>query len=97
MKETGKSLSELASVMTVYPQVMINVKVSDMGKARFYDDAEIKNAISQAEKTLRENGRVLVRVSGTEPLVRVMAEGKDKKVIETVAKEVASVINNRLI
>ena len=97
MKETGKSLSELASVMTVYPQIMINVRVSDMGKARFYDDEEIKNAIKEAEKSLGENGRVLVRVSGTEPLVRVMTEGRDKKEIERAAKEIASVVNKRLI
>ena len=97
MKKTGKSLSELASVMTVYPQVMINVKVSDMGKARFYDDEEIKNAISQAGRALGEKGRVLVRVSGTEPLVRVMLEGKDKKQIETLANEIATVVKNRLI
>lgn len=97
MKKTGKKLSELASCMTVYPQTMINVRVSKMGKARFADDEEVANAIAQAEKQLGDTGRVLVRVSGTEPLVRVMLEGEDKKQIETLAKEIAEVIKSRLI
>ena len=97
MKKTGKKLSELASCMTVYPQTMINVRVSKMGKARFADDEEVANAIAQAEKQLGDTGRVLVRVSGTEPLVRVMLEGENKKQIETLAKEIAEVIKLRLI
>ncbi|MGN1195680.1 MAG: phosphoglucosamine mutase, partial [Acutalibacteraceae bacterium] len=97
MKKTGKTLSELASCMKVYPQTMINVKVSKMGKARFADDEEVKNAIVQAEKQLVNTGRVLVRVSGTEPLVRVMLEGENKKQIETLAREIADVIKARLI
>lgn len=97
MKKTGKKLSELASCMTVYPQTMINVRVSAMGKARYADDKEIKTAVSQAEKELGSKGRVLVRVSGTEPLVRVMLEGEDKKQIETLASEIAEVVRNRLI
>ena len=97
MKKTGKKLSELASCMTVYPQTMINVRVSKMGKARFADDEEVANAIAQAEKQLGNTGRVLVRVSGTEPLVRVMLEGENKKQIETLAKEIAEVIKSRLI
>ena len=83
--------------MSVYPQTMINVRVSHMGKARFNDDEEIRNAIVQAEKQLGDKGRVLVRVSGTEPLVRVMLEGEDKDTIETLAKEIANVVENRLI
>lgn len=97
MKKTKKKLSELAKDMTVYPQTMVNIKVSDMGKARFYDDEEIKNAISEAEKELLSNGRVLVRVSGTEPLIRVMLEGKDKNKIDVLANEIADVIKKRLI
>lgn len=97
MKKTGKPLSKLASVMTVYPQTMINVRVSKMGKARFGDDEEVANAIAQAEKQLGKDGRVLVRVSGTEPLVRVMLEGKNKKQIETLANEIAQVVKTRLI
>ncbi len=97
MKKSGKKLSELVSPIPVYPQVMINVRVSKMGKARFTDDEEVKNAIAQAKKQLGDEGRVLVRVSGTEPLVRVMLEGENKKQIETLAKEIAEVIKSRLI
>ena len=97
MAETKKPLSELASCMTVYPQTMINIRVSDMGKARYKDDEEIKNAIKLAEKELGDKGRVLVRVSGTEPLVRVMLEGEDKNQIETLAQEIAEVVRKRLI
>ena len=97
MKATGKKLSELASVMQVFPQTLINVRVSDFGKARFPNDEEIKNAIKEAEKELGDDGRVLVRVSGTEPLVRVMIEGKNEEKINTLAQEIAQVIKERLL
>lgn len=97
MKETGKKLSELAEVMQIFPQTLINVKVSDFGKARFPHDEEIKKAVAEAEKELGDDGRVLVRVSGTEPLVRVMLEGKDKTKIDTLAQELAAVIKERLL
>ena len=97
MKESGKKLSELADVMKVFPQTLINVRVSDFGKARFPRDNEIKKAIEAAEKELGENGRVLVRVSGTEPLVRVMLEGKDEEKINVLAQEIAQVIRERLL
>ncbi len=97
MKRTGKKLSELAAEMEVFPQVLINVRVSQMGKARYDKDEEIKKAIKTAEKELGETGRVLVRVSGTEPLVRVMLEGKDKEKIQVLAEEIAEVVKERLI
>ena len=97
MKRTGKKLSELADEMEVYPQVLVNVKVSQMGKKRYENDEEIKNAIKSAEKELGDSGRVLVRVSGTEPLVRVMLEGKDEKQITVLADEIAQVVKERLI
>ncbi|MBP3328689.1 MAG: phosphoglucosamine mutase [Clostridia bacterium] len=97
MKRTGKKLSELADEMEVYPQVLVNVKVSQMGKKRYENDEEIKNAIKSAEKELGDTGRVLVRVSGTEPLVRVMLEGKDEKQITVLADEIAQVVKERLI
>lgn len=97
MKETGKKLSDLASEMQVFPQVLINVRVSDFGKVKFPRDKEIKNAIEAAEKELGTDGRVLVRVSGTEPLVRIMLEGKDKEKINILAQELAEVIKERLI
>lgn len=97
MKRTGKKLSELAAEMTVFPQVLINVRVSQMGKARYNNDLEIKKAIESAERELGEEGRVLVRVSGTEPLVRVMLEGKDEAKITLLAEEIAEVVRERLI
>ncbi|MBR2877424.1 MAG: phosphoglucosamine mutase, partial [Clostridia bacterium] len=97
MQETKKKLSLLAGQMKVYPQTLINVRVSDFGKARFPHDEEIKKAISSAEGELGEDGRVLVRVSGTEPLVRVMLEGKDEEKINNLATEIADVIKERLI
>ena len=97
MKATGKKLSELASVMQVFPQTLINVRVSDFGKAKFPHVEEIKNAISEAQKELGNDGRVLVRVSGTEPLVRVMIEGKNEEKINHLAQEIAQVIKERLL
>ncbi|MGI6248434.1 MAG: phosphoglucosamine mutase [Acutalibacteraceae bacterium] len=97
MKKTGKRLSDLASIMQVYPQVLINVKVSNMGKVRYSSDNEIQKAISEAERILGDDGRVLVRVSGTEPLVRVMLEGKDEALISELAEEIAEVVRERLI
>ena len=97
MKETGKKLSELANEMKVYPQTLINIRVSDFGKARFPHDNEIKNAIAAAEKELGNDGRVLVRVSGTEPLIRVMLEGNDENKITVLAEELADVIKARLV
>ncbi|MCR4925377.1 MAG: phosphoglucosamine mutase, partial [Clostridiales bacterium] len=97
VKKSGKKLSELASCMTVYPQVMINVRVSQFGKARFNSDKEIKHAIAVAEEELGSTGRVLVRVSGTEPLVRVMLEGEDTEQIERLAQTIADVVKARLV
>ena len=96
LKKTGKKLSELASEMTSYPQVNKNVRVSQMGKVRFSTDKSIKIAIEEAEKELGNTGRILVRVSGTEPLVRIMVEGEDKALIEKLASEVAQVVEERL-
>ncbi|HZJ78314.1 MAG TPA: phosphoglucosamine mutase [Clostridia bacterium] len=97
MKQTGKTLGELASEMEVFPQVMINVKVSNIGKVRYSSDIEIKKAIEKAEKELGDKGRVLVRVSGTEPLVRVMLEGRDKAMISKLGEDIAQVVKDRLI
>ena len=97
MKETGRRLSELADEMTVFPQTLINVRVSDFGKVRFPRDEEIKKAIDAAEAELGDNGRVLVRVSGTEPLVRVMIEGQDEAKINILAQEIAQVVKERLL
>ncbi len=97
MKRTGKTLRELADEMEVYPQVMKNVRVSNIGKVRYAADEEIRKAIAEAEKELSDSGRVLVRVSGTEPLVRVMLEGKDEEQIERLCDEIVEVVRERLI
>ncbi len=97
IKQSGKKLSELASGIETYPQVMINVGVSNIGKVRCSTDEEIRKAVMSAEKELGEEGRVIVRVSGTEPLIRIMVEGKDKAQIQRLANEIALVVKERLI
>lgn len=97
MKTTGKSLQTLANEMEVFPQVLINVPVSKYGRVRFTSDIEVKNAIRQAEEELGNTGRVLVRVSGTEPLVRIMLEGKDTEKIQLLGEAIAEVIRERLV
>ncbi len=97
LKESGKTLSELASDIEIFPQVTINVRVSNIGKIRYSNDDEIKKAITSAEAELGNSGRVLVRVSGTEPLVRIMVEGKNEKQIKRLADEIAAVVKERLI
>ena len=97
VKDTGKTLKELADEMEVYPQVLINVRVSKFGKAQFKKDKEVQNAIAKAEEKLGTDGRILVRISGTEPLIRVMLEGKDFDKISELGETVASVIRERLV
>lgn len=97
LKSTGKKISELASEMQVYPQVLINVRVSNFGKARLDKDEEVQLAIREASEKLGDTGRVLVRVSGTEPLARVMLEGEDYNQIKSLAESIAKVIEERLV
>ncbi len=97
LKLSGKKLSELAGEIEIFPQTMVNVRVSQIGKVRYAKDAEIKKAIASAEQELGDQGRVLVRVSGTEPVIRVMVEGKDEEMIARLADEIASVVKDRLI
>ena len=97
LAHTAKKLQTLADEMEVYPQVPINVRVSNYGRVRFADDKEIKNAIASAEEELGDTGRVLVRVSGTEPLVRVMLEGKDQQKIRELGESIAEVVRERLV
>ena len=97
LKESGKTLKELADEMRVYPQVLYNVRVSNYGRVRFPDDKEIQTAIQSAEAELGDTGRVLVRVSGTEPLVRVMLEGEDEEKIRTLGESIAEVVRERLV
>ena len=88
MAETGKSLAELTAGIPRYPQVLLNIKVTQ--KDAFASDPAVANAIQNAEKALGEDGRVLVRASGTEPLARVMVEGKDLDEVRRLAENIAA-------
>lgn len=92
MVETGRKLSDLASVMEVLPQALINAKVPNHKKDKFMEYAEISEAIRQVEERFGGEGRVLIRPSGTEPLVRVMIEGKNQEEIDQEAKKLADLI-----
>lgn len=90
--QSKKTLSELASVMKVLPQALVNARVSNLKKEYYMDNKEIADAIAELEKKFDGAGRVLIRPSGTEPLVRVMIEGNDQQMIEEEAKELAALI-----
>lgn len=96
MKRTSEKLSTLAKVMERMPQMLINVKVSAEGKLAFYTDKEVKAEIKRVTDILGDRGRILVRVSGTEPLVRVMLEGENLEEIQSLAEESAQVVRERL-
>ena len=93
MRETGRPLSELSDQMTEYPQVLLGVKVSD--RQAWQSDADIQAAITHAETALTGRGRLNVRASGTEKLVRVMAEGPDQNEIDSTASEIAALIQKK--
>lgn len=90
VKNNGKKLSELGSLMKKYPQLLVNVRVKT--KDGWQDNAAIKAAIKAGEDELGDSGRILVRPSGTEPLIRVMAEGPDLKDLERIVHEIAAVV-----
>lgn len=96
LADSSIKLSDLSNIMIKYPQVLINVKISNDKKSDFYMNDKIKNSIIKFEDLLGTDGRVLVRPSGTEPLIRVMLEGKDFELINKYAKEIANVIGNEL-
>lgn len=90
--ETKKTMSELASIMTVLPQALVNATVPNHKKESYMEYPEIAAAIAKLNEKFAGEGRVLIRPSGTEPLVRVMIEGRDKELIETEAKKLAQLI-----
>ena len=90
-------LSSLATLMTRFPQVLVNVEVSNEGKLRFYTDRKIKEATQRVQNQLGRKGRILVRPSGTEPLLRVMVEGESEAEIQELANYVADVIREQLV
>jgi phosphoglucosamine mutase len=94
MSSTGKSLQELASAMKVYPQVLINVPEVD--KSKVNSDPELQKVVQEAKTELGETGRVLLRASGTEPLVRVMVEAQDAGTAQSWAERIARVVEKQL-
>ena len=92
--EEDKKASEVASIIKLYPQVLVNAKVDNDKKYNYEKDEKIKTAIEKLEKEFAGNGRVLIRPSGTEPLVRVMIEGEDQEYITKRANEIAKLIEN---
>lgn len=97
MVDTGNPLSELAQVMEVLPQALVNAKVPNHKKESFMEYPEIAGAIAELEEKFAGEGRVLIRPSGTEPLVRVMIEGKNQTQIEEEAKKLAELIMNTML
>ena len=94
MQFTGKSLHELKSGMRKYPQVLINIKISQKINLDKHDDIQL--AITSAEQQLGERGRVLLRASGTEPLIRVMVEGEQDDVVQRCADDLANAVRNSI-
>jgi len=95
MKQSEKKLSELAKIMQKLPQVLVNVKVKAQYKNTYFNDNDIKTEIEKIEKSLADKGRVLIRPSGTEPLIRVMIEGPDFDIINEKAKALAKLIKRK--
>jgi phosphoglucosamine mutase len=96
MKEKNTKLSKLAGIMKVMPQVLVNAHVSEEKKKSYMEDEIIKNKIAEIENHFHGNGRVLIRPSGTEPLVRVMIEGENQQELDSYANDLATLIEERL-
>ena len=96
LKESGKKASELAKLMNVYPQVLVNAKVNNDKKQKYLENEDVKNEIERISKKFDNEGRVLIRPSGTEPLIRVMIEGKDIASITEEAEKLAKLIEEKL-
>lgn len=96
VKKSGQKLSDLASELVVYPQVLVNAAIKNENKKKYTRDEEISEEIKKIEKIMAGEGRVLIRPSGTEPLVRVMIEGQDQEVISRLAKDLADLISRKM-
>jgi len=94
MAATGRTLSDLASELTTYPQVLVNVRVDR--KLDLNTVPEVASVIATVESRLAGNGRLLIRYSGTEPLLRIMIEGKDQREIAEWAEEIAEAVRQHL-
>ena len=96
MLEKNKKLSELCKVIKKYPQVLLNVKVKNEKKPQLETDEEIQLTINELKKEFGDNGRVLVRASGTEPIIRIMLEGEDQNILKKEAEKLANLIKIKL-
>lgn len=94
--KSGKTASELANSLTKYPQVLLNAIVSNENKHGYMEDAEVAKRIAEIEAHFHGEGRVVIRPSGTEPLVRVMLEGKDEIEMRKMAADLVKLIETRL-
>ena len=92
LKLFHKPLSEAAGLMKTYPQTLLNIRATPEMKASLSQDARVQGEIERQNDRLGGDGRVLVRASGTEPLIRIMVEGQDIGEIEAIAREIADVI-----
>lgn len=95
LQQSGRKLGELKKKMRKFPQVLVNVRVAD--KSKYQGNAAIEQAIADVEQQLGDNGRVLVRPSGTESLIRVMAEGPDKATVESFVSQIVAVVEKELV
>ncbi len=93
--KSGKKLSKLSDEINIFPQILVNAKVNNDNKTKIENDIEIQNLISEFKSELSDKGRILIRPSGTEPVVRVMIEGSEIEVIEKMAYELAGLIEKR--
>ena len=93
--ESDKSISQLSDEIQIFPQVLVNAKINNDYKKTYMKDREVADMISSIEEKMNGNGRVLIRPSGTEPLVRVMIEGEDLDVIRPLAEELAGLIEEK--
>lgn len=91
----NKSLSTLSKIMTKYPQILINVKVKEEHKTKYETDSDITNLINKIKNNLNNDGRILIRPSGTEPLIRIMIEGLNQDTITNYANEIAKLIKKK--
>lgn len=96
LKRTGAKLSDAACVMTRYPQFIVNIPCTAEEKVAFYTDYEVKSILEAAKREIGDSGRLIARPSGTEPLIRVMAEGDDSEAIERIASETAAKLKAQL-
>ena len=93
--KSGKNASELSDEIKIYPQVLVNAKVTNENKKRYTEDEEVVKAFDEVSAKLGDTGRLLVRPSGTEPLVRVMIEGEDTESITEMAEELADMLSKK--